>query len=124
MWSFRWSASGVVRICIRTVEFTARYLSVGFYIYVLVHNWFAGCCHAVQFLAVWIFFLNFERCNMLYVVFSLHGACYMSDVYNYAVRSVTIHYDYHYYCCDNTQYRNIVVINQVKKEGVGMKCVS
>jgi len=48
----------------------------------------------------------------------------MSVVYSDAARSVIVHYDFHYYCCDNRQYRNISVINQIKGEGVGIKCVS
>ena len=99
MCSYRWSVSGVVRICIRTVAFTCRYLSVGSYIYVLLHNWFAGCCHAIQFLAVSVFsyFKIFECCNMLYFIRSLHDTCYMSVANSDAARSVIVHYDYHYY---------------------------
>jgi len=48
----------------------------------------------------------------------------MSVVNSDATHSVIVHYDYHYYCCDDRQYRNVVVINKVKEEGVGIKCVS
>jgi hypothetical protein len=61
---------------------------------------------------------------MLYFVCSLHDTCYMRVVNSDAARSVIVRYDYHYYCCDNRQYRKIAVINQVKEEGVGIKCVS
>ena len=57
---------------------------------------------------------------MLYFVFSLHDTCYMSD----AARSVIVSYDFHYYCCDNKQYRNIAVINQIKEGGADIKYVS
>jgi hypothetical protein len=58
----------------------------------------------------------------MYFVCSLHYTCYMSVVNSDAARLVIVHYDYRYYCCDNKQHRNIVVINQVKQECVGMKC--
>jgi len=44
----------------------------------------------------------------------------MSD----AARSVIVSYDFHYYCCDNKQYRNIAVINQIKEGGADIKYVS
>jgi len=48
----------------------------------------------------------------------------MSVVYSDAALSVVVHYDFHYYCCDNRQYRKYSVINQIKEESVGIKNVS